>query len=99
VPSDYEPHQEEMYQAIADTVNSRTYGFDHCRQPAPSLEIDPERRARWMEAVEKESISRIRSGIHKDKVRGLHEENWPASLWDYLYQRGLDIKRRHGLDK
>jgi len=88
----YSPHQEAVYQAVSKAVYAAAYGFGNTLRPTPGAKIDMEDFQRWQQKALKSWETENRSRGTKTS-RGILEEDFPDSLWFWLYQRVRDAPR------
>ena len=85
-PDRFNPRQEHIYQALNDAVYGWTHGRAEMMRPTPGVAVDMKDFAKWkvkaIAAWKQENLTRGR-GI----TRGIVSEDFPDSLWIWLYQR------------
>ena len=85
-PDRFTPRPEHIYQALATAVYAFTNGQMGTLRPTPGVKIDMDDFKKWqakaLDAWKTETNSRGRG-----KTRAIVKEDFPQSLWFWLYQR------------
>ena len=85
----YTPHQQALWEALADSYYAHAGAYAHCRMPTPGRMLDMAR----LEAWQANAVQRWAYEANRDpNTRGLKRDDWPEALWQYCYERMLDAE-------
>jgi hypothetical protein len=88
--SNYNNQQDEYWRALNSAYYAFTEGRLETRLPRPGRAIDIASFRAWQKQVEERWA--VESNRDKTNRRGIRIDDWPETLWIWLYQRLGDAK-------
>ena len=87
----YSNQQDEYWRALNSAYYAYTEGRMETRLPRPGRAIDMTAFRAWQKRVEERWA--VESNRDKEKRRGIRIDDWPETLWIWLYERLSDAKQ------
>ena len=89
--ANYNQQQDEYWRALNSAYYAFTEGRLETRLPRPGRAIDMSAFRAWQKRVEERWA--VVSNRDRDNRRGIRIEDWPETLWIWLYERLSDAKQ------